>query len=658
MSSQNEKPTFHLGLTMAGAVTAGAYTAGVMDYLFEILENFEKAKEKGYLTKGKEFISKDDIPQHDVVIDVMGGASAGGMTTLLSAIYAMTGKIVPVKETPDKHAESNQAQNLLYKTWVTLSDEDKTTTFEKALHTDDIQKKEAVQSLFNSEFIDELAKEAFDKASLEASLADRPKYISEDLEILISHSMIDGIPIAVDFKWENSPDYTDENVKKIKHNTYEHFLISHFKMGKGHNNQYLNFDPQDEDSRSTMKYAGMATGAFPIGLVFRKLKDYPKEYLQAVIQRIISGKFSSNRTKVMDRIDQIVGLELKNNTFLTVDGGAVNNEPFGEVAAILKSKSQYPTQTNSEEYKDIALIMIDPFPDQITSSQDEEDSVPTEQNVLDIADIVPRIIKMLWNQAKVKRRDVFDATEESYNRSVIYPARWKSEPNEHNQFETVDHPLASSPVAAFGGLFSNSFREHDFYLGRHNARNFFRYYFSLPYENEDNCYPIHKGWDKEIVKQFLFQEKETEDGSPCRSFLPIIPDLSLLGLSEEEAKAERFDYFIKDMPKISPEKIWEMKPLLQKRVKAIVSHYSKAFSKQKPSVDLKKSSMPKDQQLVQQWLAKKQNKKKMSRLGKLVLYLIWLCKRKAIMSSISSYLLSQVIIDLASKGFLDVKDEG
>ena len=33
-----------MGLTMAGAVSAGCYTAGVLDYLFEILDLWERAK--------------------------------------------------------------------------------------------------------------------------------------------------------------------------------------------------------------------------------------------------------------------------------------------------------------------------------------------------------------------------------------------------------------------------------------------------------------------------------------------------------------------------------------------------------------------------------------------------------------------------------------
>ncbi|MDP4828241.1 MAG: hypothetical protein NWR73_11165, partial [Flavobacteriales bacterium] len=62
---------------MAGAVSAGCYSAGVLDYLFEILDLWEKGR-KGLIPELEEFTSL--IPQHNVVIDAIGGASAGGMT--------------------------------------------------------------------------------------------------------------------------------------------------------------------------------------------------------------------------------------------------------------------------------------------------------------------------------------------------------------------------------------------------------------------------------------------------------------------------------------------------------------------------------------------------------------------------------------------------
>lgn len=41
-----ENKTFHIGLTMAGDVSAGAYTGGVIDYLLETLEKWQIAKDK------------------------------------------------------------------------------------------------------------------------------------------------------------------------------------------------------------------------------------------------------------------------------------------------------------------------------------------------------------------------------------------------------------------------------------------------------------------------------------------------------------------------------------------------------------------------------------------------------------------------------------
>lgn len=38
-SASETDQTLHVGITMAGAISAGAYTGGVMDYLLEALES-------------------------------------------------------------------------------------------------------------------------------------------------------------------------------------------------------------------------------------------------------------------------------------------------------------------------------------------------------------------------------------------------------------------------------------------------------------------------------------------------------------------------------------------------------------------------------------------------------------------------------------------
>jgi len=43
MSEQVQKPKFEIGLVRAGAVSAGAYTAGVLDFLLQALDAWYRA---------------------------------------------------------------------------------------------------------------------------------------------------------------------------------------------------------------------------------------------------------------------------------------------------------------------------------------------------------------------------------------------------------------------------------------------------------------------------------------------------------------------------------------------------------------------------------------------------------------------------------------
>ena len=220
---ENDEHTFHLGLTMAGAVSAGCYTAGVMDYIFEVLDLWERAK-KGEV----DGIADNLVPKNNVVIDAMGGASAGGMATIMTALYALKGEINPVKDIPNNPRDNF---NVIYDSWVHLDDDEKL-TFEKIWDVDN--SKDALTSLFNSKVIDNIADKAFsdidDTLNLEEHVKNNlPNYISKDLEILLSHTLLRGIPLSVDFKTEIA-----KRVRKSpKHNTFEHFLVSHFKLNNG-----------------------------------------------------------------------------------------------------------------------------------------------------------------------------------------------------------------------------------------------------------------------------------------------------------------------------------------------------------------------------------------------------------------------------------------
>jgi len=108
-TDQTEKPGFQIGIAMAGAVSAGAYTAGVFDFLMEALSEWEKAKERG-----------DKVPQHDVFISAVSGTSAGGITAALG-LASVAGGIRPTEQPAANPKQTGPIRRVLpelYDVWV------------------------------------------------------------------------------------------------------------------------------------------------------------------------------------------------------------------------------------------------------------------------------------------------------------------------------------------------------------------------------------------------------------------------------------------------------------------------------------------------------------------------------------------------------------
>src|SRR5947209_20154143 len=101
---------FEVGLVMAGAVSAGAYTAGVVDFLVEALDAYEFARLKGRTPEGETWTG----PTHRVRIPVAAGASAGGMTTAMTALQINS----EFEHLGEARSLSVPARNRLYASWV------------------------------------------------------------------------------------------------------------------------------------------------------------------------------------------------------------------------------------------------------------------------------------------------------------------------------------------------------------------------------------------------------------------------------------------------------------------------------------------------------------------------------------------------------------
>src|SRR5271169_5564516 len=98
--------TFHLGINMAGAVSAGAYTAGVLDSLMEALEEWYAAKAS----------PNPAVPLHNLSIDVFSGASAGGMCAAIAAVMVQ-GSFEHITD-----PNATNTNNTFYEAWVNQID--------------------------------------------------------------------------------------------------------------------------------------------------------------------------------------------------------------------------------------------------------------------------------------------------------------------------------------------------------------------------------------------------------------------------------------------------------------------------------------------------------------------------------------------------------
>lgn len=442
---------FRIGICMAGAVSAGAYTAGVMDYLLEALAEWEKRKSS---------VDKD-VPQHQVVIPIMGGASAGGMTAMLTATV-LNNPLVPVKLGP-KNQRPSTINNKLYESWVDLIADD---MFPKLLSNSDI-KPGKVESMLNATFIDDVAEKMICCKS--EPWLDTPKFIETPLKLFTTLSNLEGFEYNTNFNSAQNQQLYNMSV----HNDYACFELFDNAVNPALGTKgWIPLNFQVPQNIETAKQAAMATGAFPVGLKAR------------LLQRT---KYDVNNNPFLQHIllhnpvrDEVV-------TTLNVDGGMINNEPFDKVRDVLDSISR---KTNPK-IKDVSeedlqehncfyssfentVIMIDPFPSVAAGKFDFSTAIPN---------VIGGTLSAMLSQMRAKPT-VYTAANASGDASqyIISPSRKIPKRGTQNELTDVygEKAIACGNLGGFGGFLHKDFREHDFYLGRFNCEIFLRDYFTIP----------------------------------------------------------------------------------------------------------------------------------------------------------------------------------
>ena len=170
---------FKVGINMAGAVSAGAYTAGVLDFLMEALEEWQKAKDafRAYLVnQAAEPALANPVPLHDISIEVFSGASAGGMCAAIASVMVQG----TFQHITDPNARNTN--NRFYEAWVNQID------ISKLLTANDLQNNAPLVSLLDSTIIDDIAQYA-----LTPSVPSPQSYIAKSLTLFLTLTNVRGV---------------------------------------------------------------------------------------------------------------------------------------------------------------------------------------------------------------------------------------------------------------------------------------------------------------------------------------------------------------------------------------------------------------------------------------------------------------------------------
>lgn len=426
----DSEKTFEIGLCLAGTVSAGAYTAGVIDFLIEALETWEQKRNDP---------NEKNVPSHRVIIKTIGGASGGGMTGIITTTL-VNEEIEPIaKITPE--IEKKNYNNKLYRTWVDLTNDD---MFPELLNTDDLEGGKAY-SLFNSDFIRKISEEAL---KIKKPLSAPRPYFDAQMKFFTTLSNLEGLTYQTPFQGSKKLSH----YHLTRHNDYATFQLNTDEASYNKGWIPVDFLNPDNPNNEIVRQSAVATGAFPIAL-----------QTQAVTR---PSKYVNDLTWLQDLTNKF---QVPGETYSEVmgDGGMINNEPFLRVKELLtKPEDDYNTFRST-------VLMIDPFPSEAPTNTSS--TTPFE-----LPGVIGKTLTAMLGQMRIKPellKEILDVNKAS--QFQIAPRRKILVNGELTQVEG-EKAAACAFLGGFGGFIHKDFRKHDFFLGRANCEQFLRERFVIP----------------------------------------------------------------------------------------------------------------------------------------------------------------------------------
>lgn len=490
--------TFEIGLCLAGSVSAGAYLAGVVDFLIEAIDEWEKAKAT----------DRAMTPDHNVRISGLSGTSGGGMTALILGTL-LNRQIVPAR----LGVFPTFDQNPLYGAWVKEID------LKHLLDTKDLDSEATkLQAFLNSTRITDLAR----KALISNGTQQTRSYVANPLHVGVTVANLNGTAYQFDLRTPTAFGY-----QARVHEDAVRFALTYptppnqptdLRACPNEQKVDLSQRPTSVDettwppSWQLVRQAATATGAFPAGLLPREvLRDWSLFDPKILPLNRVDNPASKGAGRVAILPSLRGASAATDYSCLGVDGGCFNNEPF-EIARSYLS-GILGSNPRDGETANRAVIMVDPL---VEPDKDAFERIEDKDTVLNfVSGLVFRAFK---NQTRTHLPEWTAAmADDLYSRYLITPVRGGI---------TGDAAICGSVLGAFGGFIAEDYREHDFRLGRRNCQKFLRDHFTLPIGN-----PLFDGWRAtgNLSQQFA---PRGANGTPDLTHLPIIPLVGSAAIEE------------------------------------------------------------------------------------------------------------------------------
>lgn len=426
------RPSYKLGLCMAGAASGGAYSAGVVDYLWEAMFAWERAKAA----------NDPSVPPWNVSVADITGTSAGGITAVL-ALSALNTPYAPFRG-----GAAPGTRNPLFSAWV--SEFDRVHVFDSSDLDRQPPGRRAVRSLFNADFIARTAARVLPPDAPQSAL---PPW-ADDLVVSLTTTNLAGVPYAVD-NFTASLD-ADAKFHMRRHADYVQFrpTLDPASMPPQHAAEMHVVDmraPRTSDTWRRVVACARATAAYPIGLPTVQLSS-PRSFYEGRLHAKPDWAAADGPLE-----------------YSAIDGGVLNNSPFRLLERQMERHADKMLERDGAHAWG-SLIHVDPFPKQGPEPlEPDEDGIPVLRTLLALLSVL--------RQDAMFKDDEFSACLDRarMERFLIRPDRVVAP---HQKFE-----LATTTLGNFGGIIHEKLRRHDFELGRANCKQFLENTFVLKRED-------------------------------------------------------------------------------------------------------------------------------------------------------------------------------